>query len=104
MAPDDIPDSRTPIRLEDPALLSQRGYIDGKWVGAEGGATMDVVNPATGGKIGTAPWMGATETRRAIGAAAAAFPGVAREDGQGARRRAAQVVRAACWPTATTSR
>jgi succinate-semialdehyde dehydrogenase/glutarate-semialdehyde dehydrogenase len=74
MAPDDTPDSRAPLRLEDPALLSQRCYIDGTWSSAEGGATMDVIDPATGGKIGTAPWMGATETRRAIAAAAAAFP------------------------------
>ena len=74
MVPDDSLDPRTTIRLEDPALLSQRGYIDGRWTDAANGATMNVVNPATGARIGTAPWMGAAETRNAIAAAAAAFP------------------------------
>ena len=74
MAPDDTLDPRTSIRLKDPALLSQRCYIDGRWTDADDGATMYVVNPATGARIGTAPRMGAAETRRAIDAAAAAFP------------------------------
>ena len=73
--PDDTLDPRTSIRLKDPSLLSQRCYIDGHWTDALSGATMDVVNPATGSKIGTAPWMNADDTRRAIDAAAAAFPG-----------------------------
>jgi succinate-semialdehyde dehydrogenase/glutarate-semialdehyde dehydrogenase len=73
--PDDTLDPRTSIRLKDPSLLSQRCYVDGRWTDALSGATMNVTNPATGAKIGTAPWMGADDTRRAIDAAAAAFPG-----------------------------
>jgi hypothetical protein len=65
----------TSLRLNDSSLLSQRCYVDGRWTDALSGATMDVVNPATGSRMGTAPWMGADDTRRAIDAAAAAFPG-----------------------------
>src|SRR6185295_7554463 len=73
--PDDTIDPRTSIRLKDPSLLSQHCYVEGRWTDALSGATMNVVNPATGSRIGTAPWMGADDTRRAIDAAAAAFPG-----------------------------
>ncbi|MET0682793.1 MAG: aldehyde dehydrogenase family protein, partial [Casimicrobiaceae bacterium] len=75
MPPDDTLDPRSSIRLKDPTLLSQRCYIDGRWTDADAGTTMNVLNPATGARIGTAPWMGAAETRVAIAAAAAAFPG-----------------------------
>ncbi|NDP42463.1 MAG: NAD-dependent succinate-semialdehyde dehydrogenase, partial [Aromatoleum sp.] len=47
---------------------------DGQWAGADGAATIPVVNPATGKPIGTAPVMGAAETKRAIAAANAAWP------------------------------
>ncbi len=72
MPPDTL--ERALPSLNDMALLRQQAYINGQWVGADAGATMDVVNPATGKTIGTAPWMGATETRRAIEAANAAWP------------------------------
>ena len=74
MAPDDTLDPKASTRLKDSTLLSQRCYIDGRWADAATGATMYVVNPATGTRIGTAPRMGAAETRLAIEAAAAAFP------------------------------
>ena len=74
MAPDDIPERTSALPLNDPTLLGQRCYIDGAWADAVSGATMTVVNPATGAKLGTAPLMGATEARRAIEAAAAAWP------------------------------
>ena len=73
--PDDTIDPRTSIRLKDPSLLSQRCYVDGRWTDALSGATMNVINPATGSRIGAAPWMGADDTKGAIAAAAAAFPG-----------------------------
>jgi succinate-semialdehyde dehydrogenase/glutarate-semialdehyde dehydrogenase len=47
--------------------------IGGEWVGADSGATIDVVNPASGLTIGTVPKCGRSETRRAIEAADAAF-------------------------------
>jgi succinate-semialdehyde dehydrogenase / glutarate-semialdehyde dehydrogenase len=74
MTPDDTPDPRTSIRLKDPALLSQRCYIGGRWADAASGATKVIVNPATGVRIGTVPRVGGAETRVAIEAAAAAFP------------------------------
>jgi succinate-semialdehyde dehydrogenase / glutarate-semialdehyde dehydrogenase len=62
------------MKLTDGNLLRMQGYIDGKWENANGGATHDVINPATREKIGTVPDMGVAETRRAIEAAHAAFP------------------------------
>ena len=57
------------------------------------GATKHVVNPATGATIGTTPQMGADDTRRAIDAAAAAFPGWRAKTAKETKRGAAQVVR-----------
>jgi len=62
------------MKLTDGNLLRMQAYIGGKWENADGGATHDVLNPATREKIGTVPDMGAAETRRAIEAAHAAFP------------------------------
>ncbi|MGN7868392.1 NAD-dependent succinate-semialdehyde dehydrogenase [Paracoccus sp. 22332] len=49
-------------------------FINGEWVGADDGATLDVTDPATGEVIGQVPDMGLAETRRAIAAAEAALP------------------------------
>ena len=62
------------LELKDPTLLREACYIDGKWVGADSGQTIDVTNPASGEVLGTIPKMGADETRRAIEAANAAYP------------------------------
>jgi succinate-semialdehyde dehydrogenase / glutarate-semialdehyde dehydrogenase len=62
------------LRLKDSALLRERAYVDGEWTGADGGGSCEVVNPATGGRLGAVPDMGAAETRRAIEAARKAFP------------------------------
>jgi succinate-semialdehyde dehydrogenase / glutarate-semialdehyde dehydrogenase len=62
------------MKLTDSNLFRAQAYIGGQWENANGGATCDVLNPATGEKIGTVPNMGATETRRAIEAAKAALP------------------------------
>jgi succinate-semialdehyde dehydrogenase/glutarate-semialdehyde dehydrogenase len=64
----------TPLPLKDPSLFRQANCLDGKWVQADGGGTLVVKNPATGEAIGEVPDMGAAETRRAIEAAAAAYP------------------------------
>ncbi len=63
-----------PLNLQDPALLRQACYIDGKWVEADSGETDDVTNPATDAVIGTVPQMGAVGAARAIAAADAALP------------------------------
>ena len=70
-----MPAAHSPLVLKDPTLLRQQCYVDGGWCDADDGRTLDVVNPATGRAIGTAPRMGGDETRRAIDAAARALPG-----------------------------
>lgn len=55
-------------------LLREKAYVDGEWVGADGGATMAVTNPATQKVLGSVPAMGRAETKRAIEAASRALP------------------------------
>jgi succinate-semialdehyde dehydrogenase/glutarate-semialdehyde dehydrogenase len=62
------------LNLKDPTLLRQQCYLDGEWCDANDASTFAVTNPATGETVGTAPHMGADETRRAIDAANAAWP------------------------------
>src|SRR5579875_865999 len=62
------------MKLNDEKLFRQQAYIDGEWVDAIGGATLVVEDPASGERLGTVPKMGAEETRRAIAAAARAWP------------------------------
>jgi len=62
------------MQLTNPALFRQQCYIDGAWVDADSGATVEVTNPADGAVLGTVPKMGAGETRRAIEAANGALP------------------------------
>lgn len=50
-------------------LFKQQAYIDGQWLDADSGETLEVTNPATGEVLGTVPKMGQAETRRAIEAA-----------------------------------
>ncbi len=60
--------------LKDARLFRETCYIDGQWVQASSGQTLNVDNPATGEIIGTVPKLGAAETRQAIEAANRAFP------------------------------
>ena len=66
-------DAKTKIALHDPALFRRQCYVNGGWIDAADGATLDVDNPATGEIIGTVPALGAGETRSAIEAADAAW-------------------------------
>lgn len=61
------------MKLTRPELFKQQAYINGQWVNADSGETLEVQNPATAEVIGTIPKMGAAETRRAIESAAEAF-------------------------------
>ena len=61
------------MQLNDPSLLRQQAYLNGRWCDADNGETCEVTNPATGEVIGTVPKMGASETRRAIAAADSAW-------------------------------
>ena len=62
------------MKLKDSSLLRQQCHVDGHWVDADSKRAIDVVNPASGEKLGTVPDAGREETRRAIDAAARAFP------------------------------
>jgi succinate-semialdehyde dehydrogenase len=50
-------------------------HIDGEWVDASNGASWDVINPATEEVIRTVPYGNGDDAKRAIRAAARAFPG-----------------------------
>ena len=64
----------TTLSLKDSELLRQRAYIAGRWCEADNGKSFPVTNPATGEMLAQVPDMEATETRRAIEAAKAAWP------------------------------
>ena len=70
------------LELKDAGLLRTQAYLAGEWTAAQTGATRDVLNPASGEKLGTVPNMGAADTRRAIEAAAAALPAWAKKTAQ----------------------
>ena len=59
--------------LRDSRLFRQACYLDGSWLEAGTGKTIEVDNPATGEIIGSVPSLGAKETRQAIEAAERAF-------------------------------
>ena len=49
------------MKLNDMSLFRQQCYIDGVWLDADDGTTLDVNNPATDTVLGTVPKMGAGE-------------------------------------------
>ena len=61
------------MHLKDQSLFRQQCYINGEWVDADDGGTLDVTNPSSGAVIGTVPKLGAAETARAIDSAEVAF-------------------------------
>ena len=63
------------LPLKDPDLLRQAMLIDGQWVQADDGGTIEVRNPASGELIARVPNGGAAETCRAIDAAERAMKG-----------------------------
>jgi succinate-semialdehyde dehydrogenase/glutarate-semialdehyde dehydrogenase len=70
------------LTLKDAGLLRMQAFLAGEWADAKNGSTRDVMNPATGRRLGTVPNMGAAETRRAIEAASAALPAWAKKTAQ----------------------
>lgn len=66
--------TKTRLELNNPELLREQAYIDGRWVDADDGGTFEVTNPADGSVVANVPEMGIAETRRAIEAASAAWP------------------------------
>ena len=71
----------TQIKLSDSRLFRQACYIDGEWI--TGTREISVDDPASGEIIGSVPNLGAAETRRAIDAAAEAFPSWKRRTAKG---------------------
>src|SRR5437016_2474954 len=63
------------VTLQDSRLFRQACYVDGAWIDGSAHGVIEVDNPATGEIVGTVPRLGHAETRRAIDAAARAFPG-----------------------------
>ena len=57
--------------MSEVALIRGRAYIAGKWV--ETGTHLDVLDPATGERVGRVPRCGAEEARAAIDAASGVF-------------------------------
>jgi succinate-semialdehyde dehydrogenase/glutarate-semialdehyde dehydrogenase len=62
------------VNLGDPTLLRGQAYVDGQWIDARNGESFAVVNPATDEVLGRVAKLGDLEARRAIEAAAAAWP------------------------------
>lgn len=54
--------------------MRTQDFINGRWADADSGATFAVANPATREELARVPDCGAAEARRALDAAAAAFP------------------------------
>ncbi len=57
------------MQISDQGLLKTQAYVDGKWIDADSGETLAVLNPATGDTIAEIAKCGTDETRRAIEAA-----------------------------------
>lgn len=62
------------MEITQSPLFREHAYVGGEWVGADGGATFPVTDPATMEVLGAVPDMGTAEVRRAIEAADAALP------------------------------
>jgi len=60
-------------RLKSPRLFRQQCYVDGRWIDAGTGNTLDVHNPANGELVGQVPVLEADEIDTAVNAAATAF-------------------------------
>lgn len=59
--------------IESPLIEQSGGFIEGRWIQADSGATLAVRNPATGEHLADVPNMGAAETNAAIESASAAL-------------------------------
>ena len=55
-----------PFRPDDAALVRDRAFVAGEWIGAADGARFQGVDPATGRLIAEVANCGAEDTRRGI--------------------------------------
>lgn len=65
---------RTHMRIDTLNLFKQACLVDGKWVQASDGSTLEVTNPFDESKIGTVPLFNAQDVQKAISAAEKAWP------------------------------
>lgn len=61
------------MKINDERILRSQAYIDGQWIDADSGETLEVLDPATGDVVARVAKCGTAETRRAIEAAEAAL-------------------------------
>jgi len=62
------------MNLQQPSLFRQQCHVDGKWIDASDGKTIDVTNPADGAVLGTVPALTQGDVRQAVEAANRALP------------------------------
>ncbi|MFD4838462.1 NAD-dependent succinate-semialdehyde dehydrogenase [Achromobacter sp. NPDC058515] len=62
------------MNLKRPELFRQQCHVDGQWINASSGKTIDVANPADGTVLGTVPSLSGPDVRQAIEAANRALP------------------------------
>ena len=60
-------------RLTDSGLLRAQGYVNGRWVDADGGGCFEVTDPSDGAVLASVADMGRTETLQAVEAAQASW-------------------------------
>ena len=58
--------------LKNPALIRESCHINGVWITAQSGKTIDITNPFDGSHLGVVPDLSADEVRTAVDAASAA--------------------------------
>lgn len=61
--------------MQSSELVKSQAYVDGRWISAASGNTLEVLNPATGEKVGEVPDLSAAEASQAVEAADRAFAG-----------------------------
>lgn len=59
--------------MQSSELVKSQAYVDGRWISAASGNTLEVLNPATGEKVGEVPDLSAAEASQAVEAADRAF-------------------------------
>ena len=73
------PAPHSTLEFKDSRLFREACYVNGQWIQAASGTTIDVDNPATGEIIGRVPKLSGAETRQAIEAAHRGFPAWSRK-------------------------
>ncbi|KAI1813706.1 aldehyde dehydrogenase [Poronia punctata] len=61
------------LKLSNPELFRNDGYVDGQWVGAKSGKRFDIIDPGTNKPFASCPDMSVEDVDAAVEAASAAF-------------------------------